>query len=184
MWAGGRFRTTRPHQWGDVKALEAYGCFDFDALIDCRFPNIMPGETECHKLDKFHSGAKMDALKNIVRMSDFKSFWDEVCKAVDRALGRTQPSSVWKFLAEGHMATIGIFCKEGKHRSVAVATLLQMFANCPVAVRHVSPCWTEPGPRKFCGYVDCPTCNKHKPTEMAALYKLAKEKQVRLNILG
>ena len=112
---------------------------------------------------------------------------DEVCKAVDRAtgrLGRTRPRPVWKFLAGGHRPTIGIFCKEGKHSSVAVVTILQMFANVPVDVRHLSPCWTDPDSRKFCGYVKCPTCNKHKPEEMPKLYNLAKEKQVRLNILG
>ena len=122
-----------------------------DLFVDCRI------ERRCGELDfdRTHSGVHPRVMLEIVRHPDFKNLWPilvrKLAEVNDARTGTDR---------EHDPIVIAPFCREGKHRSAAMATVLASYGN-NVQLRFMSK--GSPG---WCGAF-CSVCGECMRTRTA-----------------
>jgi len=169
-------------------------------FLDCRLdPKLSTSRPE-----RAHCGCNYQWMLNAIEHPDFAVLWGEF----KEMLHDLRPNIMfpWMQRSTGKQTIIGFFCREGKHRSVALAHLVTSFASCHCVVSHFGEDWhrpieatsasstlagtkatsasstlagTKPG---FCGYIGCAECQGTTKEQLMHLHDQAMAKGVNLDI--
>ena len=122
-----------------------------------------------------HTGTFLPALHKVLHQNEarFKALLRSFVYQLKAAMG-----------AGRRVHTVAAICQHGKHRSVAVITLLDemlRMLGATTNVEHLSkPRWG----RSYCGWRDCGLCDIHKHTEERRALALAAEPWLRQMLLS
>ena len=141
---------------------------DFTFSFPCGLPPAKtPKAPQCRtnkEVAQKHTGTFLPALNKVLHHNEARF----------KALLRSFVYQLKQAMRAGRRVhTVAAICEHGKHRSVAVMTMLDMMLRmlgATTTVEHLSkPRWGK----RNCGWRDCEICDIHKHTEMRGALALA-----------